>query len=101
MWMLGAFTISIASFGLNLDLSSSLNLSSNLSLRNADLTYTNLSGINFIGVDLTGADLTGAEVERTIFAHDSGLSYPTQLDLLRRGAMFQDSPNVKVLSAVS
>lgn len=86
---------------LNLDLSPDFNLSSNLDLRNADLTYTNLSGVNFIGVDLTGADLTGAEVTGAIFAHDSGLSYPVQLDLLRRGAVFQDSPHVGVLAVAS
>ena len=73
----------------------------------ANLRYAYLSGANLSGADLSGADLSGAylintnlintdltstNVERTTFGYNQGISESMKLDLISRGAIFEDSP---------
>ena len=64
-----------------------------LNIRGADLTGANLKNINVRGADLTDVDLTNANVVGTIFGDNRGLTYANKIDLKRRGAIFQDSPD--------
>jgi uncharacterized protein YjbI with pentapeptide repeats len=71
-------------------------------LSRADLTGANLSYVNLTGANLTGAnlknanlicaDLTDAVVEKAQFGANLGLTEEMELDLKRRGAIFEDSP---------
>ncbi len=82
------------------DLSSAKLSRANLSsadLSFADLSFANLSGADLIGADLIGADLIGADliganVKNTRFANNPGISEKLKLDLIRRGAIFEDTP---------
>ena len=75
---------------------SGVNLShANLSgaiLSDANLSGANLSGVFLIGAILSGAILSGAEVENARFGDNLGISQTMKLDLIRRGAIFEDSP---------
>ncbi|MEL6437796.1 MAG: pentapeptide repeat-containing protein [Cyanobacteria bacterium J06621_8] len=71
-------------------------------LRRADLSGANLSGANLsnadlreadlIRADLSNADLSDAKVENTRFIQSRGIDRSLKLDLIRRGAIFEDSP---------
>jgi len=70
-------------------------------LSGARLSRANLIGANLIGANLIGAnlsrvylrntDLSGAVVEKARFGANSGLTEEMELDLKRRGAIFEDS----------
>ena len=62
-------------------------------LTKANLTGADLTEANLTEADLTGADLTGAEVKNALFGHNLGISESMKLDLIRRGAIFVDSPD--------
>ncbi|MBD2115247.1 MULTISPECIES: pentapeptide repeat-containing protein [Cyanophyceae] len=69
----------------------------------ADLIGTNLREANLreatlSGADLREADFSGANVEKAFFANSSGLTPDTKLNLLLRGAIFQDFPGPDVRS---
>lgn len=55
-----------------------------VTLNRANLSYSNLSNTN-----LTGVDLTITEVEKARLGENEGLSEASQLDLQRRGAIFE------------
>lgn len=57
-----------------------------VNLRRADL-----SGANLFGTDLSGADLSYANVKNARFANNLGISEDLKLDLIDRGAIFDDS----------
>ena len=76
-------------------------------LFDADLSYADLSGANLIGANLSGADLSGADligadlsganlsetkVEKARFSSNSGISESMKQDLIKQGAIFEDSP---------
>ena len=56
-------------------------------LRDADLSHANL-----ISADLSRANLISADVKNAQFGDNLGLTEEIQLDLKRRGAIFEDSP---------
>ncbi|NER25434.1 MAG: pentapeptide repeat-containing protein [Symploca sp. SIO1C2] len=63
----------------------------------ADLIDTNLigadlSGANLSSTNLSGADLIGVQVHRARFEGSVGIPEEIKLDLIRRGAIFEDSP---------
>jgi hypothetical protein len=80
-------------------------------LRGANLRSTNLSGANLTGTDLSGADLRDADlrnanlrganlsrvdlrdanVENAIFRNNEGIFDTMKLDLIQRGAVFENS----------
>jgi hypothetical protein len=72
-------------------------------LRGADLRYANLSGAYLGDASLRGAYLQGtclkgtyfqgASVENTRFGNNSGLSEAIKLNLIERGAIFEESPS--------
>jgi uncharacterized protein YjbI with pentapeptide repeats len=79
--------------------------SANLSgadLSGADLSGADLSGANLIGADLSGANLIGADlidanlsktkVEKARFSSNLGISESRKQDLIKQGAIFEDSP---------
>jgi uncharacterized protein YjbI with pentapeptide repeats len=71
-------------------------------LRFADLRFADLSGAKLSGADLSGADLSGAnlsganlsgiQVEKTRFLDNLGITEEQKKDLIKRGAIFEDSP---------
>ncbi len=61
-------------------------------LSGANLIVANLIGANLSGADLSGADLSGANVENTQFTNNQGISENMKQDLIKRGAIFADSP---------
>jgi uncharacterized protein YjbI with pentapeptide repeats len=75
---------------------SDVNLSgANLSgadLRDANLSDVNLRGANLSDVNLRGANLIGANVEKAHFSDSLGISESLKQDLIKRGAIFEDSP---------
>ncbi|MEG4031809.1 MULTISPECIES: pentapeptide repeat-containing protein [unclassified Microcoleus] len=82
------------------DLSRANLRSANLS--GADLSYANLSYADLSGADLSGADLIRAnliranlsktKVEKARFRANSGISESMKQDLIKQGAIFDDSP---------
>ena len=80
---------------------------SNADLSGADLSGASLSGVNMKGVNLRDADLRNAKlsdaefndakVNRTLFGNNLGISKPLKQDLIRRGAIFEDSPGDRSL----
>jgi uncharacterized protein YjbI with pentapeptide repeats len=64
---------------------------SGANLSGANLSGTNLSGVILFGVNLSEAKLRGANVEKAQFARNLGVSEETKVDLIRRGAIFEDS----------
>ena len=80
---------------------------SDANLRDANLRYTNLRGTNFRGANFSDANLRGADfsdanlmganlistnVENTRFGYDKSISELMKRDLIKRGAIFEDSP---------
>ncbi|MEG5061947.1 pentapeptide repeat-containing protein [Microcoleus sp. A2-C5] len=66
-------------------------------LSGADLSDANLSGTdlrlaNLSGANLIDADLSGIQVERTRFLDNLGITEEQKKDLIKRGAIFEDSP---------
>ena len=76
-------------------------------LRSADLISAHLNGANLIGANLSGADLSGAnlrsanlrsanlsktKVEKARFSSNLGISESMKQDLIKQGAIFEDSP---------
>jgi uncharacterized protein YjbI with pentapeptide repeats len=72
------------------DLSGANLISANLfgaDLSGADLSYADLSG-----ADLSGANLSKTKVEKARFSSNSGISESMKQDLIKQGAIFEDSP---------
>jgi Pentapeptide repeats (8 copies) len=61
-------------------------------LRGADLIGADLRGAYLIGADLRGADLSKANVEKARFRANLGISESMKQDLIKQGAIFEDSP---------
>ena len=61
-------------------------------LRGANLSVADLRGANLRGANLSDADLSGAIVEKAEFGWNIGLTEDMKLDLKKRGAIFEDSP---------
>ncbi|HBB36203.1 MAG TPA: hypothetical protein DC064_31630 [Cyanobacteria bacterium UBA9273] len=57
--------------------------------------YSSLRSLPWLSgrsANLSGAYLSGANVNRTIFRNNQGISKTLKQDLIRRGAVFDDSP---------
>ncbi|MEG4361458.1 pentapeptide repeat-containing protein [Microcoleus sp. C2C6] len=66
-------------------------------LNSANLSGSDLSGANLRSADLRSADLSGAnlsktKVEKARFSSHSGISESMKQDLIKQGAIFEDSP---------
>jgi uncharacterized protein YjbI with pentapeptide repeats len=71
-------------------------------LSHADLRFVNLRFVNVSDADLSDADLSGAnlrdadlsktKVEKARFSSNLGISESMKQDLIKRGAIFEDSP---------
>jgi uncharacterized protein YjbI with pentapeptide repeats len=61
-------------------------------LSGADLSGANLSGANLSGADLMGANLSKTKVEKARFSSNLGISESMKQDLIKQGAIFEDSP---------
>jgi uncharacterized protein YjbI with pentapeptide repeats len=57
----------------------------------AILIGANLSSANLSGAKLISANLKGATVNKTLFRDNSGLWEEVKLDLIKQGALFEDS----------
>lgn len=64
---------------------------SEVHLIGTNLIGANLIGANLIGANLIGADLSYTNVESARFANNLGISEDLKLDLINRGAIFDDS----------
>ncbi|NEQ87655.1 MAG: pentapeptide repeat-containing protein [Moorea sp. SIO2I5] len=64
---------------------------SGANLIRAELIGANLSDANLRGADLSGAKLSSAEVQNALFGNNSGINPLMKLDLIKRGAIFEDS----------
>src|SRR6476661_1516326 len=117
-YLIGAYLIGANLSGANLsgaNLSGANLRSANLrsaDLSGADLIDANLIGANLIGADLSGADLSGAnlsganlsgaglidtnlsktKVEKARFSSNLGFCESMKQDLIKQGAIFEDSP---------
>ncbi|WP_272954029.1 pentapeptide repeat-containing protein [Dulcicalothrix desertica] len=72
------------------DLSNTFLFHTNLSysiLIGANLSNANLKYANVIGTDFSGANVSNAQ-----FSKNPGISEPIKQELIRRGAIFEDSP---------
>ena len=58
----------------------------------ADLSGANLSGANLSGADLIRADLSKTKVKEARFSSNPGISESMKQDLIKQGAIFEDSP---------
>ena len=58
----------------------------------ANLSGANLSGADLIGADLIGANLSKTKVEKARFSSNLGFSESMKQDLIKQGAIFEDSP---------
>jgi uncharacterized protein YjbI with pentapeptide repeats len=91
--LIGAYLRSANLSGANLsdaDLSFANLRSANL--RSADLSGADLSGADLSGADLSGADLSKTKVEEARFSSNLGISESMKQDLIKQGAIFEDSP---------
>jgi len=61
-------------------------------LSGADLSDANLSGANLSGADLIDANLSKTKVEKARFSLNFGISESMKQDLIKQGAIFEDSP---------
>ena len=61
-------------------------------LSGAKLSGADLSGADLIGANLSGANLSGIQVEKTRFLDNLGITEEQKKDLIKRGAIFEDSP---------
>ncbi len=68
---------------------SSANLG-NTDLRGANLSYSDLSGADLRNADLRDASLNFARVENAQFANNKGVYERLKLDLIERGAIFEE-----------
>ena len=79
------------------DLSGANLIGANLSdadLRSADLSDADLSGAYLMGADLIDANLSKTKVEKARFSSNSGISESMKQDLIKQGAIFEDSPGI-------
>jgi len=91
--LIGAYLRSANLSGANLsdaDLSFANLRSANL--RSANLRSADLSGADLSGADLSGADLSKTKVEEARFSSNLGISESMKQDLIKQGAIFEDSP---------
>lgn len=58
----------------------------------ADLSDANLIGADLRGADLSGTNLIGAKVKKARFGYNLGIDPLMKLDLIQRGAIFEDLP---------
>ena len=70
---------------------------SGANLSGADLSGADLSGANLSGADLSGAglidtNLSNTKVEKARFSSNLGFSESMKQDLIKQGAIFEDSP---------
>ncbi|MEG4208893.1 pentapeptide repeat-containing protein [Microcoleus sp. S13_B4] len=61
-------------------------------LRSADLRSADLRSADLRGADLRGADLSKTKVEEARFSSKLGVSESMKQDLIKKGAIFEDSP---------
>ena len=61
-------------------------------LSGADLSGVNLSGANLSDADLIDANLSKTKVEKARFSSTRGISESMKQDLIKQGAIFEDSP---------
>ena len=61
-------------------------------LRSADFRSADLSIANLRGANLRGADLSKTKVKDARFSSNSGISESMKQDLIKQGAIFEDSP---------
>ena len=61
-------------------------------LSRAELIGATLSRAKLFGANLFGANLLEAKVENAQFGYNSGISEAMKQDLIKRGAIFEDSP---------
>jgi uncharacterized protein YjbI with pentapeptide repeats len=77
------------------DLSGADQIGANLfgaNLSGANLSGADLSDGDLRGADLSGADLSKTKVEKARFSSHSGISESMKQDLIKQGAIFEDSP---------
>jgi uncharacterized protein YjbI with pentapeptide repeats len=65
---------------------------SDANLSGANLSGANLSGANLSGANLSGANLSRTKVEKAQFRANLGISESMKQDLIKQGAIFEDSP---------
>jgi uncharacterized protein YjbI with pentapeptide repeats len=98
-----AFLINANLIGANLsganlsgaDLSGAYLIRANLSganLSGANLSGADLRSANVSGANLRGADLSKTKVKQARFSSNSGISESMKQNLIRQGAIFEDSP---------
>jgi uncharacterized protein YjbI with pentapeptide repeats len=63
-----------------------------VNLFGANLTGADLSGANLRSADLSGANLSKTKVEEARFSSNLGISESMKQDLIKQGAIFEDSP---------
>jgi uncharacterized protein YjbI with pentapeptide repeats len=86
----------------NIDLSNNkpnrINLSgadmSGADLSDADVSCADLSYADLSGTDLSGTDLSGTTVKNARFETNAGLTEDMKIDLVRRGAIFDQKEKV-------
>ncbi|MEM8720326.1 MAG: pentapeptide repeat-containing protein [Cyanobacteria bacterium P01_G01_bin.39] len=61
-------------------------------LSDANLSSANLSSANLSSANLSGVNLSGAIVNQARFNNNLGIDYELRQDLIKRGAIFVDSP---------
>ncbi|MEG4324809.1 pentapeptide repeat-containing protein [Microcoleus sp. herbarium5] len=61
-------------------------------LRSADLRSADLIGADLSSADLSGANLSETKVETARFSSNLGISESMKQDLIKQGAIFEDSP---------
>ncbi|MEG4231878.1 pentapeptide repeat-containing protein [Microcoleus sp. Pol11C3] len=61
-------------------------------LSGANLSGADLSGANLSGANLSGANLSETKVKKALFSSNSGISESMKQDLIKQGAIFEDSP---------
>ena len=74
-----------------------------VNLAEANLIGANLNNAELLRANLTNADLSGANVKNARFGYNKGISESLRIDLVKRGAIFEDSPpgdRSKVLTRV-
>jgi uncharacterized protein YjbI with pentapeptide repeats len=64
-----------------------------VNLQRARLVRANLRHSKLLSANFIDADLSSASVKNALFGNNSGISEETKLDLIRRGAIFEDSPD--------
>ena len=63
-----------------------------VNLSGANLRSADLSGANLRSADLSGANLSKTKVEKARFSSNLGISESMKQDLIKQGAIFEDSP---------